>query len=260
MIDGPRARSGSASPAGAYVRRQAHRSIVATFRRDSFLNFVYFTDLREPRPAPIVDSADARDRRPSAPTSTARQRIAAAARRDPVRHRTTSQRPAAHQRREPLVCGTPTFGRARSRTARQPDDRHDRGPRRYAPAHVAEPVHRLQRHAEINTPTTEFIAQREPLADAAESNQKLADVARRRRHLLHGQDDHPPQRHHDGRHQLQAAGTATTTTGVAVARQRRALRRQRHGTCHGEFADRRRLRRGARPAATSTSAGPTPSR
>ena len=88
--------------------------------------------LREPRPG-----GRAR-RRPSArasrhelrgqlPHARARQELP----RDPVRDRRRDQRPAAHQRREPLICGTPTFGRTKNQdgTPRR-QDRHGRGQRR----------------------------------------------------------------------------------------------------------------------------------
>ena len=53
-----RARSGSASPGRVGTDANARtRSIIATFRRDSFLNFVYFTDYENRDPRRETDAA-----------------------------------------------------------------------------------------------------------------------------------------------------------------------------------------------------------
>ena len=81
--------------------RRRTRSIVATFRRDSFLNFVYFTDYENRDPQAESTTDRARQQTTTARTGTA-PRAPARAARDPVRRRRRDQRAAAHQRREPL--------------------------------------------------------------------------------------------------------------------------------------------------------------
>ncbi len=84
------------------------RSIVASFRRRSFLDFLYFTDFETTDPI-NYSSTTRRGRRPTAATSTARSATAAAPR---------SSSPSAdaingpmHTNDDILTCGTPTFGR-----------------------------------------------------------------------------------------------------------------------------------------------------
>ena len=110
-----RARSRSASPAARPTdrRRQALASS-STFRRDGFLNFVYFTDYenRDPQAAVQRDRAHRRSR-PTAPTSTARRARTRAAPR-------SSSRPAT---RSTARC-TPTT-RACWSAARRPSAREN---------------------------------------------------------------------------------------------------------------------------------------
>ena len=66
----------------------AKRSIIATFRRDSFLNFVYFTDYENRDPQADASASDRAHRsRPTAPTSYRTARAATGCIGDPVRDR-----------------------------------------------------------------------------------------------------------------------------------------------------------------------------
>ena len=116
------------------------RSIIATFRRDSFLNFVYFTDYENRDPQAATDAADAR--RSSRPTAPNKYRSARAGQDCTEIQFATGDAingPLHTNDESLLICGTPAFGRDEDQDGRDVRDRHDRGPRRRARATCANP-------------------------------------------------------------------------------------------------------------------------
>ena len=208
--------------------RTRGRSIVATFRRNGFLNFVYFTDYENRDPEAIANSAIAR----TAQTNCADKYRAARAGKgcSEIQFPTGDEinGPAAHQRRERPGCAA---RRLRPRSRRRPADRPDRGLRRRA--RLRPQQRQLQRRRRDVSRRGKITPNAKTMA-MPPSNQQLADVADERRHRLLGQDDHPPQ---DGRR-----WTSPTTTPPAPRPPRPTSRGRstacstsNNGACTGEY-------------------------
>lgn len=158
-----------------------HRSIVATFRRDSFLNFVYFTEYEDIDPDALADSTA----RTTAHSKCAnryrsqRQSDGCPAANEITFPTTDRVNGPLHTNDESLyVCGSPVFGRDKTISGATMDPKSDtievRGP---LPGHLAKPATTgCTDSAVTNTPTGAFTPNAKYLG-IPQSNQKLADVA-----------------------------------------------------------------------------------
>jgi hypothetical protein len=156
------------------------RSIVATFRRDSFLNFVYFTEFEDIDPNALSDStarAVALDKCADAYRTT---RIADGC---PANNEISfisldKVNGPAHTNDENLyVCGSPTFGRDKTIGGAAMTPKTDtievRGP---LPGHTPKPGGCTDA-ATVNTPPPGTFTANAKYLGMPQSNQKLADIA-----------------------------------------------------------------------------------
>ena len=269
--------SATRRPSSRDVRRQRHghvqdprhraaparpptrtRSIVATFRRDSFLNFVYFTDYENRDPAAETERRpSARRSSRTAPTGTARRAHGNGCVEIQFATGDAINGPLHTNDESLLICGTPTL-RARRRPGRQrtATDRHDRGPRRRARA-------TCQRRATaastptINTPTQQVHDRTRSMLDMPRVQRSSSRTSRRR-----AAASTPARR--------SSASTATrwTITNNGVDRRPPTSRgrptacstSENNGACNGEIPTDADYQRARDAAATSTSAARTPSR
>jgi hypothetical protein len=223
-----------------YATSSLHRSIVATFRRDSFLNFVYYTQYESQDPSSIVDSAA---------RATATARCA-----DKVRSVRISlgcpstvsisfpdndkiNGPLHTQDESVYVCGDVTFGRSVKMDGTPMDPMNDRlEVRGGGPAHLRNPdggddcddntkINRVPKEFTLNAPDVQM----------PQSNQKLADVAALNGKVYTGKTiirlngTTMDVTNYDG-------GTAATTTGVAWPNNGVIYVDNDAGSCTPEFA------------------------
>ena len=243
----------------ATADRPTKRSIVVTFRREGFLKFVYFT---------VYENID-----PQAADERHGPRGRAAQLRRPLPERSRPrglrvieiQFPTGDAINGPLHTNDENLSdlrHRRSSAARRTRtaprrDRHDRGlgPRARPPA----PQRRLRRHADRSSRRRRSSRPRSSSWTCRRTNQELVRRGRQRRPRLLRQDDHAPQEHGDGRHQLhrerngdddaqRARGPATASSTSRTTARARARSRPTPTTTS-------RAR-----AATSTSAATIPSR
>ena len=188
--------------------RPLRRSIEATFRRDSFLSFVYFTDYETSDPAASASLDDRGPRsRPSAPTRCARSASAAGcpSSNEISFHDGDAINGPEHTNDESVfVCGTVTFGRNKTISGSTMNPQSDTVEVRGAAARPrGQPRHvRLHRRREdlhpdhaSSRPTRSTWASRSPTRRSPTWPRTTATT-------YYGQHDHPPQRRHDGRDQL----------------------------------------------------------
>jgi hypothetical protein len=161
-----------------------HRSIVATFRRDSFLNFVYFTEYETFDPNALSNSTARATAEAKCANKYRTERAAGTPDGCPLGNEITF--PNMDRINGPLhtndesvyVCGSPHFGRDKTFAGAAVDPPTDtvevRGP---LPGHTARPsTANCTDNAVINTPTGKFTPDAEYLA-MPQSNQKLAEIA-----------------------------------------------------------------------------------
>jgi hypothetical protein len=225
-----------------YAGASQHRSIVATFRRDSFLNFVYYTQYESQDPDSIVDSA-ARD--------NAMDRCA-----DKVRSvRIANNCPASvsisfpnldkingplHTQDESVyVCGSVSFGRTAKEDGTVMDPKSDR-------IEVRGPLSGHSRNpnggstcndlSTVNTIDGKFTPYA-PDVQMPQSNQKLAEVAALGGKIYKGKTIIRLNGTTMDVTNFNAAGVSTTTTGVAWPNNGVLyVDNDSAGTCQGEFA------------------------
>jgi Tfp pilus assembly protein PilX len=152
------------------------RSIIATFRRDSFLNFVYFTNYENRDPAAETDAAKRATQIKNCSNKYRSQRSGCTeiqfATGDAVNG------PLHSNDESLLVCGSPTFGRAQVGDRRYGDTIEVRGGSPgYSGCAGSTPT--------INTPTTGFTTTAKLLA-MPESNEQLKSVAQTSNSLYTG--------------------------------------------------------------------------
>jgi hypothetical protein len=217
------------------------RSIVATFRRDSFLNFVYYTQYESQDPSSIVDSTQRNAAILKCADKIRSARIAAGCSSDlaisfPGADRVNG--PLHTQDESVYVCGATHFGRDTKMDGTPMDPQSDRvevrGP---LPGHTDNPdASNCDDNAVINTLTDQFTPNA-PDIQMPLSNQKLADVAALGGKVYKGKTI---VRLNDTTMDVtnyNAAGTATTTTGVAwPSNGVFYVDNDPAGTCQGEFA------------------------
>jgi hypothetical protein len=224
---------------GSNVRR----SIVTTFRRDSFLNFVYYTQYESQDPASIVDSTARATAISKCADKVRSARIAAGCPSTvsisfPDNDKVNG--PLHTQDESVYVCGDVTFGRSvkMDGTAMNPmNDRVEvRGP---GPAHLANPNggSGCNDGTVVNTERTpkDFILNA-PDVQMPQSNQKLADVAAIGGAIYKGKTIVRLNGSTMDVTNFSASGTPTTTTGVAWPNNGVLYVDNAVGTCQGEFA------------------------
>ena len=205
-------------------RRRRAAAIIATFRRDSFLNFVYFTDYENRDPRPSRDATErARQQtelRRQVPRRPHGQRLHG----DPVRHRRHDQRAAAHQRREPADLRHADVRPHKDQDGTPRDEDRHVEVAGGGTGHVPTRRRGCGDSPTINTPTEQVHDQGQAARAARE--QRPARGGRRRTAASHytGKTFIRLQQHRDGRHQ---PATASRPDQRRVADQRRALRRER---------------------------------
>jgi hypothetical protein len=171
----------------SYKGVERKRSIVATFRRDSFLNFVYFTKYENRDPAAESDSAD---RKYQQDNCADRYRSARAGKSCPEIQFASADEingPLHTDDENLLICGSPTFGRLKNEDGSPRATRTDTvevggG----GTGHKANPANSSCGDTPtINTPTGAFTvnAKRLPMP---ESNQALESVAQNSGSLFKG--------------------------------------------------------------------------
>jgi hypothetical protein len=160
------------------------RSIVATFRRDSFLNFVYFTEFEDIDPNALSDSTARAAALAKCADKYRTARASGTTNGCSINNEITF--PNADKVNGPLhtndesllACGTPTFGRDKTIGGAAMNPKTDtievRGP---LPGHTAKTqTTGCTDNAVVNTPTGKFTPNAKYLA-MPQSNQKLADIA-----------------------------------------------------------------------------------
>ena len=176
--------------------RRATRSIVVTFRRESFLKFVYFTDYenrdpqaghRRARRAPRLQANCADRYRTRAHARRLR-------RRDPVRRPAT--RSTVRCTRTTRTCWSAarrSSAARRPRTARRAEDRHDRGLAAPRPGHMpTRAAAARDTPDDLHADRGKFTPNAKHAGAARRATRQAGRRRRERRPLLHRQDDHPP--------------------------------------------------------------------
>jgi hypothetical protein len=233
-----------------------HRSIIATFRRDSFLNFVYFTEFEDIDPNALADSAW----RAYSQTKCAEKYRSARASttKDGCPYQNEISFPDGDKVNGPLhtndeslmACGTPAFGRDKTIKNVTINPKTDtievRGP---LPGHAGRVTVKDQYNpstkkydrdysactdnAVVNTPTGKFTPDAKYL-QMPQSNQKLADVAKVGGTYYTGKTIIRLNGTSMDVTNYTASGVATTKTGVAWPNNG-VLYVDNAGACIGEF-------------------------
>ena len=142
------------------------RSIVATFRRDGFLNFIYFTNYENRDPQAEADDAARQTAQQNCADKYRSERVGKNCNEIQFATGDEIKGPLHTNDDSLLLCGTPTFGR---------DDKYDlvevSGP---APGYVKNGA--CSASPEINTPSGKISAD-SPTMEMPSSNDQLADVA-----------------------------------------------------------------------------------
>jgi hypothetical protein len=233
------------------------RSIVATFRRDSFLNFVYFTEFEDIDPNALSDSAW----RAYALTKCAEKYRTARASttKDGCPYANEISFPDGDKVNGPLhtndesllACGTPTFGRDKTITGTAISPKIDtievRGP---LPGHNGKVSVQDQYNpstknydrdyaactdnAVVNTPNNNKFTPNAKYLQMPQSNQKLADVAQTGGTYYTGKTIIRLNGTTMDVTNFKSNGTSTTTSGVAWPNNG-VLYVDNAGTCSGEY-------------------------
>ena len=224
----PRARSRCASPAARPRRPRSGAASIATFRRDGFLNFVYFTDSENLDPQAVHCVRRAHRAEPTAVTSTARRAPATAARRSSSSPATRSRGPLHTNDDSLLLCGSPGL---RPQKLGPQVERTGRGVRRRARAKpngsaaAATPT--------INTPTGKFSVNSDTM-NMPTSNERAVDVADSGGTVYTGKTIMRLKTDDDGRDQLRHRLARSRTTNVAWPLNG-VLYVKNNGACNGEI-------------------------
>jgi hypothetical protein len=233
-----------------------HRSIVATFRRDSFLNFVYFTEFEDIDPNALSDSAARAYALSKCAEKYRTARASTTPNGCPYANEITfpdgdKVNGPLHTNDESLAaCGTPTFGREKTIDGKTMSPKTDtievRGPlpghnprvsvqNQYNPStkKYDRDYSGCTDNAVVNSPTGKFTPNAKYL-QMPQSNQKLADVANSGGTYYTGKTIIRLNGSSMDVTNYTAAGTPTTKTGVAWPNNG-VLYVDNAGACSGEY-------------------------
>ncbi len=214
----------------ATTDRTAKRSIVATFQREGFLKFVYFTDQenRDPQADPSA-TRRATPSRPTASTASAPRASARAASDISFASTDTINGPLHTNDESVLLCGSTTFGRETLKNGEEgkTDAIEVSGP---APGYKGDGC---TASPKIWSPSRQFSPDTETM-DMPESNQELVNVAASGGRLYSGKTIIRLKGSTMDVTNYAANGTATTTTDVAWPGNG-VLYVANNGACNGEI-------------------------
>ncbi|WP_028065445.1 hypothetical protein [Solirubrobacter soli] len=225
-----------------------HRSIVATFRRDSFLNFVYFTEFEDIDPNALSDSTARATALSKCAEKYRTARASTTANGCPYGNEITfpdgdKVNGPLHTNDESLMtCGTPTFGRDKTIGGATMSPKTDtievRGPLpgyagRQSVTQGSRSYTGCSTNPTINTPTGKFTPNAKYL-QMPQSNQKLAEVAQSNGTYYTGKTIIRLNNTTMDVTNYAANGTSTTRTGVAWPNNG-VLYVDNAGTCSGEY-------------------------
>jgi hypothetical protein len=216
-----------------------HRSIVATFRRDSFLNFVYFTEFEDIDPNALSDSTQRATALSKCAEKYRTARASTTVNGCPYGNEITfpdgdKVNGPLHTNDESLMaCGTPTFGRDT-----KTDTIEVRGPLpghagRTALTQYSRSYGGCSDNAVVNSPTGKFTPNAKYL-QMPQSNQKLAEIAQSNGTYYTGKTIIRLNNTTMDVTNYTAAGVPTTKTGV-IWPNNGVLYVDNAGACSGEF-------------------------